>query len=118
MVTHQLQYLEYAQNIIIMNEGEMEGQGTIEMLKYSGIEYTELMDQPVDQTGEDDNEIPELTLKVNNESSLKLRNVSTKSVDQLQGLLQKSLHTMESGYGISGKERGFKVNNNYRDLKI
>ncbi|XP_049822913.1 ATP-binding cassette subfamily C member 4-like isoform X2 [Aethina tumida] len=108
LVTHQLQYLEYAQNIIIMNEGEMEGQGTIEMLKYSGIEYTELMDQPVDQTGEDDNEIPELTLKVNNESSLKLRNVSTKSVDQLQGLLQKSLHTMESGYGISGKERGFK----------
>ncbi|CAH0557320.1 unnamed protein product [Brassicogethes aeneus] len=94
LVTHQLQYLQYAQNIIVMNEGYIEGQGTYEALQVSGIRYTEQMAQPTEEVNEDDP--PQMALKR-----------KSASVSDIRGLMARSLHTLESGVG-GDKERSFK----------
>uniref|UniRef100_A0A0U9HSG5 Putative ABCC protein n=1 Tax=Chrysomela populi TaxID=154003 RepID=A0A0U9HSG5_CHRPP len=44
LATHQLQYLKNVDNIIIMNDGEIEMEGTYEELQKSGLDFAKMME--------------------------------------------------------------------------
>ncbi|XP_052786000.1 ATP-binding cassette sub-family C member 4-like [Mya arenaria] len=52
LVTHQLQYLKEAEQILIMKEGEMIGRGTFQELSKSGIDFSSLLKHEEDELEE------------------------------------------------------------------
>lgn len=45
LVTHQLQYLKRADQILILNEGTVQIQGTYEEIKRSGLSFAQLLEE-------------------------------------------------------------------------
>lgn len=45
LITHQLQYLKKVDNIIILNNGAIQAQGTYKDLKASGLDFAQLLDE-------------------------------------------------------------------------
>lgn len=58
LVTHQLQYLTTADQIIILKDGHIEGKGTLSELNEMGIDFAKLMEE-----GEEDDEDDIMSLK-------------------------------------------------------
>lgn len=55
LITHQLQYLKNADNIIILKDGAVEKQGTFAELQKSGLDFAKLLEE-FNSAEEDDNE--------------------------------------------------------------
>lgn len=54
LVTHQLQFLQYVDQIIILNNGRVEAVGSYENLRESGLDFAQLLTEPQkDETGDE-----------------------------------------------------------------
>ncbi|XP_018570688.1 probable multidrug resistance-associated protein lethal(2)03659 [Anoplophora glabripennis] len=53
LVTHQLQYLQNADNIIIMNDGEIQAEGKYDELQTTGVNFVKLLKQCQDNEAEE-----------------------------------------------------------------
>lgn len=56
LITHQLQYLKEAEQIVIINDGAIEAKGTYQELKSSGLDFAKLLDDNEKHEVEPENE--------------------------------------------------------------
>ncbi|XP_071508424.1 ATP-binding cassette sub-family C member 4-like [Diadema antillarum] len=56
LVTHQLQFLSAADQILVLKEGHMEAVGTLSELHEKGVEFSRLMQQPETEDSDSDDE--------------------------------------------------------------
>ncbi|XP_036324783.1 probable multidrug resistance-associated protein lethal(2)03659 isoform X2 [Rhagoletis pomonella] len=60
LVTHQLQFLEQADIIVIMDKGKISAVGTYESMRSSGLDFANLLTAPVNDSDADDDSIAEM----------------------------------------------------------
>lgn len=73
MVTHQLQFLQFVDEIVILSNGKVEAAGSFDSLRESGLDFAKLLDEPA--TEEINNE-PTSSTKVDTRSTERTSNAS------------------------------------------
>ncbi|XP_029302439.1 multidrug resistance-associated protein 4-like isoform X1 [Cottoperca gobio] len=69
LVTHQLQYLQATDQIIVLKEGHMVGKGTYAELQRSGVDFTSLLKEEEEQQPSQDVHVRSRTLSENSQAS-------------------------------------------------
>ncbi|XP_071820241.1 ATP-binding cassette sub-family C member 4-like isoform X2 [Apostichopus japonicus] len=101
LVTHQLQYLATADQIIVLKDGHIEGKGTLSELNEMGIDFAKLM-------GTDSDEEEEDMLSLASAVSAKVRKREKKEEEPSENVSQKLFKAEQSkkgdvGWGIYGR---------------
>ncbi|XP_052217717.1 ATP-binding cassette sub-family C member 4-like isoform X4 [Dreissena polymorpha] len=116
LVTHQLQFLKEAEQILILKEGEMIGKGTFKELSMSGIDFSSLLksdDEQTDKTASGHvtstsgshhlqrSMSHEPQSKLHESSRHRLHSTSSKSHEVINGNLRFSVHESMRGSELS-----------------
>lgn len=64
LVTHQLQYLRRADQIIVLNEGVIQGKGTYDNLKSSGLSFAALLEEQTATQPKEENEVEKVLRRI------------------------------------------------------
>ncbi|XP_052455081.1 ATP-binding cassette sub-family C member 4 [Carassius gibelio] len=95
LVTHQLQYLKAADQILVLKEGHMVASGTYSELQQSGVDFTSLLKKDEEEEGEKE-EVPRSPRsRTLSQNSVRSRSSSVLSVeDESEKLPAEPVHTM------------------------
>lgn len=108
LVTHQLQYLQHVDQIVILNHGRVEGVGTYDSLRETGLDFAKLL------AAEDKEEEAEGSLeKARSNSKLNRQNseASSTSLDETgnENAMQVEEKSAEGAIGMSMYNKYFKA---------
>ncbi|KAM3862000.1 ATP-binding cassette sub-family C member 4-like [Diretmus argenteus] len=101
LVTHQLQYLEAADQIVVLKEGQMVARGTYSELQGSGLDFTSLLKEREDQEEERQSTTPipgALSRRSHTFSQSSMRSLSSSLYSLMEGAEQLpvgAVHPME-----------------------
>uniref|UniRef100_A0A673LSB3 Multidrug resistance-associated protein 4 n=1 Tax=Sinocyclocheilus rhinocerous TaxID=307959 RepID=A0A673LSB3_9TELE len=95
LVTHQLQYLKAADQILVLKEGHMVARGTYSELQRSGVDFTSLLKKDVEEEGEKGEAPRSPRSRTLSQNSVRSHSSSVLSVkDESDQLPVEPVHTM------------------------
>ncbi|XP_034472333.1 probable multidrug resistance-associated protein lethal(2)03659 [Drosophila innubila] len=95
LVTHQLQYLEHADQIVIMDKGKVTDIGTYEHMLKSGQDFAQLLTQQTPEETEEEVKDPQAAGDYNGKATSYSRNNSVESRDSVSSSVADSLIAQE-----------------------
>ncbi|KAL5284865.1 ABCC4.2 family protein [Megaselia abdita] len=102
LVTHQLQFLQQADQIVILDKGKIVDIGTYDALRENGLNFAKLLSDPEENTNKNDTELPKSVkhFRQNSQTSLK----STESIlEDIPTEVQEVQQTGSVGLGLYKK---------------
>uniref|UniRef100_A0A8C2IQD2 Cystic fibrosis transmembrane conductance regulator n=1 Tax=Cyprinus carpio TaxID=7962 RepID=A0A8C2IQD2_CYPCA len=95
LVTHQLQYLKAADQILVLKEGHMVARGTYSELQQSGVDFTSLLKKDEEEEGEKEEAPRSPRIRTISQNSVRSHSSSVLSVkDESDQLPAEPVHTM------------------------
>ncbi len=113
LVTHQLQYLQHVDQIVILNHGRVEGVGTYNSLRETGLDFAKLL--AAESKDEDNNAGSLKKSRSNSKLNTPWNNSSTWSLDDRgnENPMETKEKSAEGSVGISLYSKYFKAGGGY-----
>lgn len=108
LITHQLQYLQHVDQIVILNHGRVEGVGTYDSLRETGLDFAKLL---AAENKDEDNEGSMQKARSNSKLNRQSSEASTTSLDDKgnENTMQVEEKSAEGAIGMSLYNKYFKA---------
>lgn len=113
LVTHQLQYLQHVDQIVILNHGRVEGVGTYDSLRETGLDFAQLL--AAESKDDPDNDGSMQKARSNSKLNRRSSDASNTSLDEkeTENAMQVEEKRAEGAIGISLYKKYFKAGGGY-----